>query len=107
MKPSLRNTLTVALLCLLGAVGGYWTARLWLPGTHNTAQSAPAPAITFTEISGKPLALSDLRGKLVLVNFWATWCAPCMDELPLLVKAQKQFGSRGLQVVGPAMDDAD
>lgn len=56
---------------------------------------------------GKTVTLSSLRGKAVLVNFWATWCEPCKIEMPSLVDMQKKYGPQGLQIVGVAMDDAD
>jgi thiol-disulfide isomerase/thioredoxin len=56
---------------------------------------------------GKEVKLSSLRGKAVLVNFWATWCEPCKIEMPSLVDLQKKYGAQGLQIVGVAMDDAD
>jgi thiol-disulfide isomerase/thioredoxin len=56
---------------------------------------------------GKDVRLSALRGKAVLVNFWATWCEPCKIEMPSLVDMQKKYGPQGLQIVGVAMDDAD
>jgi thiol-disulfide isomerase/thioredoxin len=56
---------------------------------------------------GKEIRLSSLRGKAVLVNFWATWCEPCKIEMPSLVDLQKKYGPQGLQIVGVAMDDAD
>ena len=66
----------------------------------------PAPNFTLQTLDGKNLSLSDLRGKAVLVNFWATWCGPCKIETPWLVEMQNQYGSAGLQVVGVAMDDS-
>ena len=56
---------------------------------------------------GKEIRLSSLRGKAVLVNFWATWCEPCKIEMPSLVDLQKKYGPQGLQIVGVAMDDAE
>jgi thiol-disulfide isomerase/thioredoxin len=56
---------------------------------------------------GKTVTLSSLRGKAVVVNFWATWCEPCKIEMPSLVDLQKKYGPQGLQIVGVAMDDAD
>jgi thiol-disulfide isomerase/thioredoxin len=66
----------------------------------------PAPNFTLQTLDGKNLSLTDLRGKAVLVNFWATWCGPCKIETPWLVEMQNQYGSAGLQVVGVAMDDS-
>jgi cytochrome c biogenesis protein CcmG/thiol:disulfide interchange protein DsbE len=61
-----------------------------------------APSLQLTDIEGKAVRLDDYRGKVVLVNFWATWCPPCRKEIPDLIKWQRQYRSRGLQVVGIA-----
>ena len=66
----------------------------------------PAPNFTLQTLDGKNLSLTELRGKAVLVNFWATWCGPCKIETPWLVEMQDRYGSAGLQVVGVAMDDS-
>jgi len=68
--------------------------------------SKPAPDFTLESISGQSIRLSDLRGKAVLLNFWATWCAPCKIEMPWFVELQNEYGSQGLQIVGVAMDDS-
>jgi thiol-disulfide isomerase/thioredoxin len=78
-------------------------------------RQSPAPpldggsllAITLPDAEGNAQALAQFRGKVVVVNFWATWCAPCREEMPLFVKAQEEHGARGLQFVGIAVDDAD
>jgi cytochrome c biogenesis protein CcmG/thiol:disulfide interchange protein DsbE len=56
-------------------------------------------------LNGKPTKLSDLRGKVVLVNFWATWCPPCVEETPSLKGLQQRIGSRGGMVLGVSEDD--
>jgi len=65
-----------------------------------------APNFTLQSLEGKQVSLSDFRGKVVLLNFWATWCQPCKIEMPWFVELQKQYASQGLQVLGVAMDDA-
>jgi thiol-disulfide isomerase/thioredoxin len=70
------------------------------------AKSAPAPDFVLESLDGRNVHLSDLRGKAVLLNFWATWCAPCKIEMPWFVELQSQYGSQGLQIVGVAMDDS-
>jgi cytochrome c-type biogenesis protein len=72
---------------------------------HFTAAS-PAPDFTLESLDGRNIRLSDLRGKAVLLNFWATWCVPCKIEMPWFVELQNQYGAQGLQIVGVAMDDA-
>lgn len=66
----------------------------------------PAPEFALESLEGKTIRLSDFRGKAVLVNFWATWCQPCKIEMPWFEEMQKQYGPKGFQVVGIAMDDA-
>src|SRR5271167_2136714 len=86
---------------------GYHQARKrpGVAGEHIT-QSTVAPDFSLEALDGKTLRLSDLRGKAVLLNFWATWCGPCKIEMPWFVDFQNQYGSQGLQIVGVAMDDA-
>ena len=65
-----------------------------------------APDFALQSINGKTVRLSDFRGKAVLLNFWATYCAPCRIEMPWFVELQDRYAAEGLQVVGVAMDDA-
>ncbi len=63
----------------------------------------PAPAVSFTDLAGKPVSLSDFKGKVTLVNLWATWCQPCLKEMPSLERLQASVGSR-LRVAAIAED---
>src|ERR1700722_10209529 len=65
-----------------------------------------APDFELPTLDGKNLKLSDLRGKAVLLNFWATYCGPCKIEMPWFVELQKEYGPQGFQIIGVAMDDA-
>jgi len=65
-----------------------------------------APDFDLQTLDGKSLKLSDLRGKAVLLNFWATYCGPCKIEMPWFVELQKEYGPQGFQILGVAMDDA-
>ncbi len=85
---------------------GYHQARRNSSSTPRITQSTVAPDFSLETLDGPTMRLSDLRGKAVLLNFWATWCGPCKIEMPWFVDLQKQYGPRGLQIVGVAMDDA-
>ncbi len=78
------------------------------PEFPEPQKGSVAPDFSLKSVpDGKEVKLSSLRGKAVLVNFWATWCEPCKIEMPSLVDLQKKYGPQGLQIVGVAMDDAD
>ena len=65
-----------------------------------------APNFSRRGLDHRKIALSSYRGKVVLLNFWATWCEPCLAEMPTFVEWQKQYGSENFQVIGISMDDA-
>jgi thiol-disulfide isomerase/thioredoxin len=65
---------------------------------------SPAPAFTRPGLDGKPVALKDYRGKVVLVDFWASWCAPCIIAMPELIGLQKKHAGK-LQIIGVSMDE--
>jgi cytochrome c biogenesis protein CcmG/thiol:disulfide interchange protein DsbE len=64
-----------------------------------------APDFVRTDLSGRPLRLDQFRGRVVLLNFWATWCGPCIEEIPTFSRWQRHFGDGGLQIIGVSMDD--
>ena len=66
---------------------------------------APAPDVQFTKLDGGAFRLNELRGRVVLLNFWATWCVPCRNEIPSLSAMQKDLEARGLSVIGVSYDD--
>ncbi|HEY1803854.1 MAG TPA: TlpA family protein disulfide reductase [Terracidiphilus sp.] len=67
----------------------------------------PAPAFSLEDLSGKKVSLADYKGKAVLVNFWATWCAPCKIETPWIVELRNQYAAQGFEVLGISADDLD
>ena len=71
---------------------------------RGSGAGKPALAFEATTLDGKPFKLSDLRGKVVLLDFWATWCAPCVAELPNVTKAHEQYSDDGLVAVGISFD---
>ncbi len=101
----MRSLFIVLALALVSGLGGF-AAYHWLV-KPQVITGTPAPDIVITDIDGKAHALAELKGRWVLINFWASWCAPCMDELPLLVDIQKRYADRGLQLLGPALDERE
>jgi len=67
----------------------------------------PAPAFALENLSGKKVSLNDYKGKAVLVNFWATWCAPCKIETPWIVELREKYATQGFEVLGISADDLD
>jgi cytochrome c biogenesis protein CcmG, thiol:disulfide interchange protein DsbE len=91
--------LPLILLAILG-----W--RLLGPGTAPGAViGASAPEFALADLDGNPVRLSDLRGRPVIINFWASWCGPCVEEFPLLERALDEHRSEGLAVVGIVFND--
>jgi thiol-disulfide isomerase/thioredoxin len=104
-----RNPLALLVVAVVVAAMlyfGFHMARRSGPTPPFITKSAPAPDFTLQSLDGTNMRLSDLRGKAVLLNFWATWCGPCKIEMPWFIELQKQYGSQGLQIVGVAMDDS-
>ncbi|MCA1978588.1 MAG: TlpA family protein disulfide reductase [Thiobacillus sp.] len=91
MKASKPLLIAAAVVALLAALAYALMAR------------PQAPAATFTTLEGKPIALSDLRGKVVLVNFWATSCPGCIREMPGMIETYRQYKDRGFEIIAVAM----
>src|SRR5215471_12325095 len=110
-----RSTLIIVAVAILGALlgllAGGWYERprelavpagvtVLHPGDRRVDLQLPEP-------DGTPRRLSEWDGQLVLVNFWATWCGPCRQEMPLLDRVAAQWSDKGLRVVGVAIDDGN
>jgi thiol-disulfide isomerase/thioredoxin len=126
--PPKRSVTLAGLAAIAGAAVIAVVALVWMPGGDNgpgseaavqaaqplvTGQVAnfilypqpePAPAVTFADESGKPHSLADFRGKVVLVNFWATWCGPCKREMPSLDRMAAALGSDRFEVLALSQD---
>ena len=105
-----RNVVVIGVVVLVVAgmlLAGKYLARNSAPLASNSGNTkgAMAPDFELKDIDGKPVRLSSLRGKAVLLNFWATWCGPCKIEMPWIIELQKQYADQGLVVLGVAMDD--
>ncbi len=77
------------------------------PPTSAAGRRWPLLGISLPDSKGLEHPLGQWKGKVLVVNFWATWCVPCREEMPQFVKAQREFGDRGLQFVGIAIDQPD
>jgi len=80
-------------------------------GHHSQAPETTSPAkphdVLLTDLDGKHFQMSDYQGKVILVNFWAAWCAPCAEEIPRFVAMQNKFRDQGLQVIGVSVEDME
>jgi len=98
-----RTLRPVLIACLIAGPVAVTAAPAGLASDNLLNHKAPGFALT--SLDGHPLRLTDFRGKVVLLNFWATWCAPCRLEMPVFAAWQRQYAQLGLQVVGISMDD--
>ena len=89
-----------AALALVAAIIPFPAAAFNFAPTEPT----PAPALSFEDATGNPLALEDFRGQVVVLNLWATWCAPCRHEMPSLDRLQAEHGGADLHVVALSLD---
>jgi cytochrome c biogenesis protein CcmG/thiol:disulfide interchange protein DsbE len=77
-----------------------FTALTLITPASLLRQEAIRPRLTVKDLDGRIVRLSDYRGKVVLINFWATWCPPCRAEMPDLIRLQREYGKDGLQIIG-------
>jgi cytochrome c biogenesis protein CcmG/thiol:disulfide interchange protein DsbE len=103
----MRRLLVVGALALAALVALH-LRRTNVPhaATPATREHPLAPDFTLPQLDGHNLRLSSYRGKVVLLDFWATWCDPCREETPHFVELQQKYGDRGLQIIGVSMDDS-
>ena len=99
MKPA---TITLLLFAASLTLADQTTIRAPLQPVGHRQR---APAFTLTDATGKTATLSDYRGKVVLLDFWATWCGGCKQEIPSFIEFSKTYSSKGLAVVGVSLDD--
>ncbi len=104
-----RNAIVIVALAAIGMlVAGKYAARQsssTAAVTASAAQGAMAPGFVLASIDGRNVRLTDFHGKVVVLNFWATWCPPCKTEIPGFIELQRRYGPLGLEIGGITMDD--
>lgn len=100
-----RSILAIAVF-LVVAMGIFLFARPKAADMRSAdfAEQKPAPDFSLQDINGNIVKLSDFTGKTVVLNFWATWCAPCRKEIPDFIEMQNEYGKQGVQFIGIAID---
>ncbi len=103
-----KRTIIILVIVLAVAAFIYYHGKKNPPATVtvNANNHPVAPNFSLADLDGKKIDLSNYKDKVVLVDFWATWCTPCRDEIPHFVEFQKQYGDQGLQIIGISMDDS-
>lgn len=106
----LRRALLFAVAGSVAAVAGYGV-NLWRVGGFGTAPGTDAAAdilnSRLTALDGTPQSLRAFRGRILVINYWATWCAPCREEIPLFVRLQRELADKNVQFIGIAIDQVD
>lgn len=111
--PVVRHTMRLAAIVLCVTLGIVWgqneaAARAEQSTNVATAQSTPSLLdLSLPDLEGQPHALADLRGQVVVINFWATWCPPCVKEIPEFIAAHAQFAHQPVHFVGIGIDQPE
>jgi peroxiredoxin len=116
-----KQFIIMAAVAIMAATGGYFVAMILSPESGQQDYSLAAEALAINQLedvlgqrrpdfelgdlNGATVSAADFDGKVMLVNFWATWCKPCIEEMPMLTRLQHNYADRGVQVVGIALDD--
>ncbi|RWO25443.1 MAG: TlpA family protein disulfide reductase [Mesorhizobium sp.] len=103
-EDAVKTILSALVLAVLVAVGNAHAQEPTVMPLHEEPQ--PLPELIFADEAGEPQSLEDWRGKMVLLNVWATWCAPCRAEMPTLDRLQERLGDEGFDVVALSVDRA-
>ena len=121
-----KNFIIMAVVAFMASSGGYFLAKFLSsrPDAAMTgsglADAAATPALSADDLlgqrrpdfrlsdsNGRPVSASDFEGNIWLANFWATWCTPCVEEMPMLSLLQQEYAGKGVKIVGIALDDAE
>ena len=102
----LNTKSAIGIAILFALVGcGRGSQSQGMKGSGGASSAAPEASLEIPSLDGASLSIDHYKGKVVLVNFWATWCAPCRTEIPWLIEFNQKYGPKGLVILGVAMDD--
>lgn len=113
MKPDRREALILGAAGVAAAAAGFLVGPMLLRSTageggarSTKGANAELRLATFVDLAGKRRKLDEWQGRILICNFWATWCAPCREEIPLLMAARERYAPAGVEIVGIAIDNA-
>jgi len=98
-----QNTILIFFVSALALVGGIFVQTLSVKNETNT--TVPALEINLPDSTGKQRSISEWKGKIQIINFWATWCPPCLKEIPEFIKLQAEYKDKNVQFIGIAIED--
>lgn len=100
-----QNTLLIIIAGVIALVGGVFVQSL--PNKEQISSLPPTLEFSLPDLQGRQRAISEWQGKILIINFWATWCPPCLKEIPEFINLQNELNDKGLQFIGIAVEDRE
>ncbi|MCU0805671.1 MAG: TlpA family protein disulfide reductase [Burkholderiales bacterium] len=97
----------LAIAAAIAIAAGILVRQVGTQGASPREATQALAKAAFRDLKGAPVSLADWKGQVVVLNFWATWCPPCREEMPALMRYQQRYAPNGIQVVGIALDEPD